>query len=509
LILFEKYAYNRNMTRSIENIIKIYTENNKNISPEQLEKDIALITKTWEFTCIAHQNQKRLSGDEYITHCLETSLMLAKMNLDVITICAGLLHDVPEESEFTINDIKKEFGEEIACIVEGDTKIGRIKYMGEERYAENLRKMFMAMSKDIRVMLVRFADRIHNLKTLQYHEKEEKRRRIALESLEIYAPIAGRLGMYKIKEQIEDLSFKYVYPEEYLWTIKELHSHIIERAKSLNKTKKSLINLLKKNNISFIKIYGRKKRLYPLYQKLLRKNRDITKIYDLIALRIIVENSNDCYIVLGLIHNNWEPLNGRVKDYIAQPKPNGYQSLHTTIYNESRSPIEIQIRTEDMDTRAELGIAAHWIYKENKKVNFKDKKFAWIKDIIKWQEKVKDNKDYLKSITLGTDLFKTKIFVFTPKNDVIELPEKSTPIDFAYHIHTDIGNKCIGVKINNKMAKLDSVLSNGDIVEILLDKKRMLPNPEWLNIAQTNTAREKIRHSLSHSGISILKRFRR
>lgn len=497
------------MIRTIENIIKIYTENNQDIDQEQLSKDIALIVRVWEFANIAHKNQKRLSGDDYVTHSLETALTLTKMNLDVVTICAGLLHDVPEESEFTINDIKKEFGEEIAKIVEGDTKIGTIKYRGEERYAENLRKMFMAMSKDVRVILVRFADRIHNLKTLQYHEKEEKRRRIALESLEIYAPIAGRLGMYKIKEQIEDLSFKYVYPEECTWTIKELHSQVIERAKSLKKTKKNLINLLHKNNIDFVRVYGRKKRLYPLYQKLLRKNKDITKIYDLIALRIIAKNPEDCYLILGIIHNNWEPLNGRVKDYIAQPKPNGYQSIHTTVYNESHNLIEIQIRTEDMDKKAEFGIAAHWIYKENKKINLKDKKFAWIKDIIKWQEKIKDNRDYLKNITLGTDLFKTKIFVFTPKNDVIELPEKSTPIDFAYHIHTDIGNKCIGVRINNKMAKLDTQLANGDIVEILVDKKRILPNPEWLNIAQTNTAREKIRHSLSHSGISILKRFRR
>ncbi len=496
------------MTRAIDDIIKIYKFNNKNLPQKQLDKDISLILKSWEFASIAHHNQKRLSGEEYINHCTSTSLTLAKMNLDVTSICAGLLHDVPEETEFTIFDIKKEFGEEISSIVEGDTKIGKIKYTGEERYAENLRKMFFAMSKDARVIMVRFADRLHNLQTLQYHEKEEKIKRIALESLEIYAPIAGRLGMYKIKEQMEDLAFKYIYPEEYIWTIKELHSHIVKRAKSLNKTKKNLIKLLKKNQIDFVRIYGRKKRYFPLYQKLIRKDRDITRIYDLIAIRVIPKTIEDCYTILGLIHNHFQPLSGRVKDYIAQPKPNGYQSLHTTILNEDNNPVEIQIRTEQMETRAEFGIASHWIYKENKEINLKDEKYLWIKELIRWQYKIKKNKDYLKSLKLNTDIFKTKIYVFTPNNDVIELPEESTPIDFAYHIHTDVGNSCIGVKINNKVEKLDAELNNGDVVEIITDENKSLPNPEWLNFVKTTSAKDKIKHSLAKSDINIIDTFR-
>ncbi len=403
--------------------------------------------------------------------------------------------------------MKKEFGEDVAKIVEGDTKIGKIHYRGEERYAENLRKMFIAISEDIRVVLVRFADRIDNLKTLQYHKNEEKRKRIALESLEIYAPIAGRLGIYKAKERLEDLSFKYVYPEEYTWTLKELHSHVEERARSLAKTKKNIIKLLKKNKVPFIKIYGRKKHYYPLYQKLLRKNKDMGKIYDLIALRIITKTKEECYSILGLIHNNWQPLNGRVKDYILRPKPNGYQSLHTTIFNEDHNPIEIQLRTEEMDVYAEFGIASHWIYKENFKINLNDKQFKWINELIHWQKKIKDNKNYLKDIKFS-DMFKTRIFVLTPKNDVIELPEKSTPIDFAYHIHTDIGNKCIGVRVNNKIARLDCELQNGDIVDILIDKKRNTPNPEWINFVRTHSAAEKIKHALQKSGVNIITNFK-
>lgn len=493
------------MIKTIGNIIEIYSHNNK--KDPNLKKDIIKIKRAWEFALLAHQNQKRLSGEDYIMHCARTSYYLSVMNLDVETICAGLLHDVTEETEFTIKDIANEFGEDVAKIVEGDTKIGKIHYTGEERYAENLRKMFIAISEDIRVILVRFADRIDNLRTLQYHKTEEKKKRIALESLEIYAPIAGRLGMYKIKERLEDLSFKYVYPEEYIWTLKEIRSHIEERARSLTKTKKNIIKLLKKNKISFIKIYGRKKRYYPLYQKLLRKNRDIERIYDLIALRIITKTKEDCYTVLGLIHNNWQPLNGRVKDYILRPKPNDYQSLHTTIFNEDHNPIEIQIRTEEMDTFAEFGIASHWIYKENYKIDLHDKKYQWISELINWQKKIKNNKDYLKNIKLN-DMFKTKIFVLTPKNDVIELLEKSTPIDFAYHIHSDVGNRCVGARVNNKIVKLDCELKNGDIIEILIDKKRNTPNPEWLNFVKTHSAEEKIKHALQKSGVNIITNFK-
>ncbi|HNV97311.1 MAG TPA: RelA/SpoT family protein [bacterium] len=477
--------------RDIKDILNIIKKNHSiNDSDEKL------LIKAWEFASVAHQSQKRLSGEEYITHPLETAHTLSKWGMDLNTIIAGLLHDVPEESEFTIDDIKSEFGYDIAQLVEGDTKIGTIKYSGVERYAENLRKMFIAMSKDIRVIIIRFADRLHNLKTLKYHKNPEKKYRIALESLEIYAPIAGRLGMYSIKEQLEDLSFKYVYPAQHKWTIKQFKSKIGEKTISFDKTKSNIIKLLRKNKIDFYSITGRRKKLYSLYQKLLRKNKDIGKIYDLIALRIITKSIGDCYSILGLIHNNYQPLNGRVKDYISQKKPNGYQSLHTTIFNEDHNPLEVQIRTQDMNKIAEFGVASHWIYKQEKHGSI-DKELDWIKDLIRWQEKIKDNKDYIKSIKLNTDIFNSRIFVFTPNNDVIDLPEGSTPIDFAYHIHTDIGNKCVSAKINNKIVKLDTELKNGDMIEIITDKNRNNPNPDWINFVKTNTAKEKIKNSLS------------
>jgi GTP pyrophosphokinase len=481
---------------TIEDIIKVVKRNNKK---EKVNVDIKPLIRAWEFASVAHQNQKRLSGEEYIIHPVETAYILAKMDIDTDTVIAGLLHDIPEETEFSVSDIKEEFGSEIAQLVDGVTKIGKIKYRGVKRYAENLRKMFIAMSKDIRVIIIRFADRIHNLETLHHHPNKEKQYRIALESLEIYAPIAGRLGMYKFKEKIEDLSFPYVYPDEYSWTSKKIKNQISLRTKSLDKIKKSLENLFNKNNIEYLNIYGRKKHTYSTYKKLLRKDKDIYNIYDLIALRIIAKTINDCYSILGIIHNNWQPLNGRVKDYISQPKPNGYQSLHTTIFDENHKPIEIQIRTQRMERIAEFGIAAHWRYKENRKVSINKKDFGWISDLIKWQKKIKDNKSYLKNIKLNTDIFKSRIFVFTPKNDVIDLPENSTAIDFAYHIHTEIGHKCVGVKINDKMSKVDTELKNGDFIKILTDKNRKLPNPDWLNFVRTNTAKDKIKTALLHS----------
>lgn len=489
--------------RDIKDVLNILKKNH-NIN----DSDEKLLIKAWEFACVAHQSQKRLSGEEYIIHPLETAYTLSKWGMDLNTIIAGLLHDVPEESEFTIDDIKTEFGSDIAQLVEGDTKIGTIKYSGVERYAENLRKMFVAMSKDARVIIIRFADRLHNLKTLKYHKNPEKRYRIALESLEIYAPIAGRLGMYSIKEGLEDLSFKYVYPAEYKWVIKQFKSKIGENTISFDKTKSNIIKLLRKNRIDFYSVSGRKKKLYSLYQKLLRKNKDIGKIYDLIALRIITKSVGDCYSILGLIHNNYQPLNGRVKDYISQKKPNGYQSLHTTIFNEDHNPIEIQIRTQDMNKIAEFGIASHWIY-EQQRYGYIKKELDWIKDLIRWQEKIKDNKDYIKSIKLNTDIFKSRIFVFTPKNDVLDLPEGSTPIDFAYHIHTDIGDKCVSAKINNKIVRLDTELKNGDTIDIIIDKNRNTPNPDWLNFVKTNTAKEKIKNSLSKGATKRIEKMKK
>lgn len=490
---------------TIEDIIKKVKQNNKK---EKVKINVQPLIKAWEFASVAHQNQKRLSGEEYIIHPVETAYTLAKMDIDINTVVAGLLHDIPEETEFSITNIKEEFGPEIAKLVDGVTKIGKIKYRGVKRYAENLRKMFVAMSKDIRVIIIRFADRIHNLETLHYHPSKEKQYRIALESLEIYAPIAGRLGMYKFKERIEDLSFPYVYPDEYSWTANKIKNQIESRTKSLNKIKNDLKKILDKNNIEYRDLYGRPKHIYSTYKKLLRKDKDIYNIYDLIALRIIARTINDCYSILGIIHNNWQPLNGRVKDYISQPKPNGYQSLHTTILDENHNPIEIQIRTQRMDRIAEFGIAAHWRYKEGRKIAINKKDFTWIDDLVRWQKRMKNKKNYLKYIKLNTDIFKSRIFVFTPKNDVIDLPENSTAIDFAYHIHTEIGNKCVGVKINDKMSKVDTELKNGDFVEILTDKNRKEPNPDWLNFVKTNTAKDKIRSALLHSKNKKISSFR-
>lgn len=505
-----KKWYNQIM-KDIKNILAVINKNHK-IN----DYDEKLLIKAWEFASVAHQSQKRLSGEEYVIHPIETAYILAKLDADTDTIIAGLLHDILEETEFTIDDIKSEFNSDIAHIVDGVTKIGSIQYSGIERYAENLRKMFLAMSKDIRIVIVKFADRLHNLKTLRYHKNPEKRYRIALESLEIYAPIAGRLGMYNIKEQMEDLSFKYVYPIEYKWTLNKFNSKIEEKTTSLNLTKKNIIKLLRQNKIQFSSVYGRKKRLYSLYLKLLKKDKDINKIYDLIALRIIAKNIGDCYSILGLIHNHYQPLNGRVKDYISQKKPNGYQSLHTTIFNENHNPVEIQIRTSQMDKSSEFGIASHWSYEDKTYKNLDVKNLKWIKDLIKFQGKIKDNKDYIKSIKLNTDIFKSRIFVFTPNNDVIDLPEGSTPIDFAYHIHTEIGNKCVSAKINNKIARLDTELKNGDMVEIITDKNRISPNPDWLNFIKTNSAKEKIKDSLAKKSDNkidkvkkIIKQFRR
>ncbi len=461
--------------------------------------DADLLTLAFEFAEEAHQGQTRASGEPYIIHPLATAEKLAEMRLDMPTIIAGLLHDVPEDTKVTINDVKKNFGPEVASLVNGITNLGTLKYRGMERYAENLRKMFLAMSNDIRVVLIKFSDRIHNLKTLDALPPE-KQLRIARESLEIYAPIADRLGIGQIKGEIEDLAFKYVYPKEYDWITSLLPAEYASKNATLEKIKKHLTETLAKQNppIAVVTLSGRTKHLYSLYKKLLRPNieRDLSKVHDLIALRVIVPTITECYLVLGIIHNLYKPMTGRIKDYIAQPKPNGYQSLHTTVFTDNGEIIEIQIRTQKMHEEAEYGIAAHWHYKEkgsHAKINGKN--LAWIDELVKWQKEITDNEQFLQNIKV--DIFQDRIFVFSPKGDVFDLPDGANPVDFAYHVHTSLGNKCVGARVNGQLVNLEYKLRSGDVVEIVIDKNRKTPNPDWLDTVKTAMAKSKIKASLN------------
>ncbi len=456
-----------------------------------LDLDLTLLRQAFDYADTAHKNQKRRSGEPYIHHPAATAHTLINLKLDQATILAGLLHDVPEETAESIHEIKRQFGEEVAFLVEGVTKLGTIKYRGLERYIENLRKMFVAMASDIRVILIKFADRLHNLRTLEYL-KPEKRLRIALETLEIYAPIANRLGIGEIKGELEDLSFKYAYPEKYHETKSLFEKKYRERRHTLTEIKEKISAELKKESIKPIDIHGRTKHLYSLYRKLRLHDNDINQIYDLAALRIIVSNIRDCYAVLGIIHKLWKPLKGRIKDYVATPKPNGYQSLHTTVFCDDGQVVEFQIRDPQMHDLAEHGIAAHWHYTEKGKLSeIPPKKLDWINQLLQWQKELRDNKKYLESLKI--DAFQNRIFVFTPRGDVIDLPEESTPVDFAFAIHSDIGFRCSGARINDRIVRLDTSLKSGDVCEIITDKKRKKPNRDWLKFIKTSNAKYRIR----------------
>lgn len=464
------------------------------------DEDFIMLKLAYEFAEEAHRGQKRASGEPYATHPLATAFNLAELKADMPTLLAGLLHDVPEDTSVSINEIEKNFGKEVAKLVSGITKLGRLKYRGIERYAENLRKMFIAMAKDIRVIFIKFADRLHNLETIEYLPRE-KQNRIALETLEIYAPIADRLGMGEIKHKLEDLAFAILQPAEYQWVLSLRKEPLSRQMKNLEKIKKILLQHLQEEHITFLSVHGRTKRVYSLYKKLLEKDRDINRIYDLIALRIIVPNIQNCYTSIGIIHSLWPPLKGRIKDYIATPKPNGYQSIHTTVFALNGQIIEFQVRTAEMHEQAEFGIAAHWHYKERGSVKLPARQLEWIKELLTIQKKVKDSELYLQQIKL--DIFGDRIFIFTPKGDVIELPEKATPVDFAYHVHTDLGNKCTGAKINDQMATLDTSLKSGDMVEIMIDKNRQKPSEDWLRFVKTKTARDHIRQALNKNSKSF------
>ena len=457
--------------------------------PTDQEKD--LIGRAFDFAQKAHQGQKRLSGEPYISHPFAVGKILASLKADSETIVAGLIHDTLEDTPITTDDIKKEFGGKVLFLVEGVTKLGKIKYQGLERHVESLRKFFMAMAQDIRVVIIRLADRLHNIQTLQY-VPEHKQKRIALETIEIYAPIANRLGIWKLKGALEDGSFPYIYPKEYAMVVKLRKTKGRETIKRLNKIYRQLNRELVDKGFKDFQIDYRIKYLYSLYMKLKQNNMDIEKIYDISAIRIIVNSIEDCYQVLGIIHAKWRPAPGKLKDYIALPKPNGYQSIHTGVFT-GDGIIEIQIRTKVMHYEAEYGIASHLAYDESgkKKTGGKfSKKVQWLSDLLEAQKKVADGKEFLDLIK--GDFFKEHIFVFTPKGDVIELPINSTVLDFAYAIHSDIGDHTAGAIVNNKFVSLDTILHNNDIVTIEVKEKNH-PSRRWFNYIKTNNAKRHIR----------------
>lgn len=472
-----------------------------------------LITQAYEFAKKAHQGQKRKSGEEYIQHSIETAKTLAEIGMGSKTIAAGLLHDVPEDTAVTLDDVEREFGMEIASMINGVTKLGKIKLRAshEEYYLENLRKMFLAMAADIRVVIVKLADRLHNMRTLD-HLPQEKQKRIAKETMEIYAPIANRLGIGEIKGQLEDLSFKYLDPEKYAY-VKNLEiKHYREKEKYIKLSIAELEEELENAKIKVLNIHGRSKHLYSLFRKLERRSMDISQVYDLVAIRIIVPDIADCYEALGIVHKKYRPMVGRIKDYISLPKPNGYQSIHTTIFGPDGRILEIQIRTQKMHDEAEFGIAAHWIYSEKEKKSWKnyflgrkyfsqkekklpEKELAWVKQLQEWQNEIgRDDNEFIESLKI--DFFKNHIFAFTPKGDIIDLPEEATPVDFAYAIHTEIGNRTIGAKADNNIVPLNYHIRNGQVIEILTSKENKKPSRDWLRFVKTSMAKTHIRRQL-------------
>ncbi len=461
------------------------------------QPDLELLRRAFELAKQAHHDEYRLTGHPIITHPLAVAYRLAQMKLHLHVVAAGLLHDVVEDADITIEDLRQQFGEDIATLVDSVTKLKKMKYQGVERYVENMRKMFLAVASDVRVIFMKFADRLHNLQTL-YAMPKNKQKRIAEESLEIYAPIAGRLGMNEIKGELEDASFAYLDPKEYEHMRSIVEMKVREKGVFVSHVIHETEELLSQNAIMNASVYGRVKRFYSLHIKLQRYEGDLSKIYDLLAVRIVLQNVEECYVILGLLHQKWRPVSGRIKDYIAQPKPNGYQSLHTTVFTENGEVVEFQIRTREMHEIAEYGIAAHWRYKEGG--DKPNKQLRWIEELVGIQKEIETKKDFLDQLEiLKIDVFKDRIFVFTPKGDVIELPEGGTPVDFAYAIHTDIGNKCASAKINGKVVNLDAPLKSGDIIDIVTDKNRKSPNADWIKFCKTRHARQKIRDATRHT----------
>src|SRR5205809_1017355 len=449
-----------------------------------------MVRKAYERAAAAHTGQRRLSGEDYVNHPLEVAAILADLELDAETIAAALLHDTVEDTNLTADEVKREFGPEVARLVDGVTKLGRISLRtDQQQQAENIRKMMVAMAEDLRVVLIKLADRLHNMRTLE-PLAEAKRRKISRETLDIYAPLAHRLGIGQIKWELEDLAFRNLEPDAYEDVVGRIARERADRESLVSDLREILARELEKVGIQ-AEITGRPKHIYSVWQKMTREGKDFSEIYDLSAIRVLVDSVRDCYGVLGVVHSLWKPMPGRFKDYVAMPKSNGYQSLHTTVITHTGEPIEIQIRTQEMHRVAEFGVAAHWTYKEGGKDASFDQKLSWLRSLLEWQGEVGDAESFLNPVKV--DLFEDEVYVFTPRGDVINLPAESTPVDFAYRIHTEVGHHCIGAKANGRMVPLDYALQNGEIVEILTSKGPHGPSRDWLGFVKSASAKERIR----------------
>ena len=459
----------------------------------QPHANVELIRRAYELANAAHAGQKRASGEEYIIHPLNVAKILTELMIDATTISAALLHDVVEDTTYTEEQMAEIFGKEVAMLIDGVTKLGKIKFQSKiEQQSENHRKLFLAMAKDIRVIIIKLADRLHNMRTLKF-VSEEKQKRIALETIEVYAPLANRLGISNIKWELEDLCLRYLEPEQYYELVEKVNLKRQERQKFIEDAILQIHTKLIRSSVK-AEISGRAKHFYSIWRKMRRDKKDISEIYDLSAVRVLVHNVRDCYAVLGVIHAMWKPIPGRFKDYIAMPKSNGYQSLHTTVMARGY-PLEIQIRTFSMHKVSEYGVAAHWKYKESGKGSMAetdyDKKLSWLRQILNLQQDLKDSGEYVEALKM--DIFSDEVFVFTPRGDVISLPKGAVPIDFAYHIHTDVGHHCVGAKVNGKIVPLEYKLKNGDLVSIITNKNNDGPSRDWLNIVAAADTRAKIR----------------
>lgn len=482
-------------TNDAVNIDEFFERVSKYLSKEQVD----FTRKAYELAAEAHAAQKRKSGEPYIIHPVGVASILAQLQMDDKTLAAAFLHDVVEDTAFSINDIKERFGTVVANLVDGVTKLGKIEYISkEERQIENYRKMFLAMAKDIRVVLIKLADRLHNMRTMKYMPAH-KQQSISRETLEIYAPLAHRLGIYTIKWELEDLAFRYTEPDIYYNLVEQVKIKRREREAMINEAMAEMKESLQKANIR-CEIQGRPKNFYSIHKKMLRDHKELNEIYDLLAIRVLVDTVKDCYGTLGIVHSMWRPIPGRFKDYVAVPKSNMYQSLHTTVLSTGGQPLEIQIRTFEMHRISEYGIAAHWRYKEsgNSKPaagggNDKgfDAKLSWLRQLLEWHHDMNDSRDFVNTVKM--DIFADEVFVFTPRGDVIDLPVGSVPIDFAYRIHTDVGNRCVGAKVNGRIVPLDYALSNGDIVEVITSKQSNGPSRDWINIVGSSDTRNKIK----------------